>query len=145
MRSRVAGVRRRDRRGRGLRGPLTPPQAPVSRTRAERFADLVDDEVRRLGARWGRELARVEFTVEEVPTVEPWFGGPVPLGKTVVPPPHARDRAVRIVVFRRPVEARANGEAELTHLIRDLLVEEVADLLGLSPESVDPSYDGPDD
>ncbi|SFN83340.1 Zinicin-like metallopeptidase [Actinomadura madurae] len=105
----------------------------------------MDDEVRRLGARWGRELARVEFTVEEVPTVEPWFDGPVPLGKTVAPPPSARDRAVRIVVFRRPVEARANGEAELTHLIRDLLVEEVADLLGLSPESVDPSYDGPDD
>jgi hypothetical protein len=120
----------------------------------------VDDEVRRLGARWGRELARVEFTVEEVPGVEPSFEGPVPLGQTVLRSPPAADpatgsderpvsgdggRPVRIVVYRRPVEARATGEAELTHLIRDLLVEEVADLLGLSPESVDPSYDGPDD
>ncbi|WP_433464451.1 metallopeptidase family protein [Spirillospora sp. CA-128828] len=147
MRSRVAGVRRRDRRGRGLRGPLAPPQAPVSRTRAERFGDLVDDEVRRLGARWGRELARVEFAVEQVPGVEPWFDGPVPLGQTVAPPPASGDggRPVRIVVFRRPIEARANDEAELARLIRDLLVEEVADLLGLSPESVDPSYDTPDD
>ncbi|WUI00629.1 metallopeptidase family protein [Spirillospora sp. NBC_00431] len=142
MRSRVAGVRRRDRHGRGVRGPLTPPQAPVSRTRAERFDDLVDDEVRRLGARWGRELARVRFTVEEVPTVEPWFDGPIPLGQTV---PAEGDRPVRITVFRRPVEARAKGEAELARLIRDLLVEEVADLLGLSPESVDPSYDSPDE
>ncbi|MEV0666988.1 metallopeptidase family protein [Actinomadura luteofluorescens] len=142
MRSRVAGVRRRDRHGRGLRGPLTPPQAPVSRTRAERFADLVDDEVRRLGARWGRELAQVDFTVEEVPEVEPLFDGPVPLGQTL---PGAGDRPVRIVVYRRPVEARAAGEAELSQLIRELLVEEVADLLGLSPESVDPSYDTPDD
>ncbi|MEU8305295.1 metallopeptidase family protein [Actinomadura sp. NPDC048955] len=142
MRSRVAGVRRRDRHGRGLRGPLTPPQAPVSRTRAERFADLVDDEVRRLGARWGRELARVEFTVEQVPEVEPRFDGPVPLGQTL---PGDGGRPVRIVVYRRPVEARAADEAELSQLIRELLVEEVADLLGLSPESVDPSYDTPDD
>ncbi|WP_231335216.1 metallopeptidase family protein [Actinomadura graeca] len=138
MRSRVAGVRRRDRHGRGLRGPLTPPQAPVSRTRAERFDDLVGDEVRRLGKRWGRELSRVEFTVEEVPEVEPWFDGPVPLGRTV---PGEGGRPVRIVVFRRPVEARASGDQELGRLVRDLLVEEIADLLGLSPESVDPSYD----
>ncbi|MGI5206862.1 metallopeptidase family protein [Spirillospora sp. CA-108201] len=142
MRSRVAGVRRRDRHGRGLRGPLTPQQAPVSRTRAERFADLVDDEVRRLGARWGRELARVEFAVEEVPAAEALLDGPVPLGQTL---PGDGELPVRIVVYRRPVEARAADEAELTQMIRDLLVEEVADLLGLSPESVDPSYDTPDD
>jgi predicted Zn-dependent protease with MMP-like domain len=138
----VAGVRRRDRHGRGVRGPLTPPQAPVSRSRAERFDDLVDDEVQRLKDRWSRELARVRFVVEDVPDVEPWFDGPVPLGQTV---PREGDRPVHIVVFRRPVEARAKGEAEVSRLVRDLLVEEVADLLGLSPESVDPSYDSPDD
>jgi len=102
----------------------------------------VDDEVRRLGLRWGRELARVAFSVEEVPKVEPWFDGPVPLGATV---PGDGKGSVRIVVYRRPVEARASGDAERARLIRDLLVEEVADLLGLSPESVDPSYDSPDD
>lgn len=120
----------------------------------------MDDEVRRLHLRWGRELARVDFAVEEVPAIEPGFDGPVPLGQTVLQPPSAGrdpgpappsrraaggDRPVRIVVFRRPVEARATGEAEMSLLIRDLLVEEVADLLGLSPESVDPSYDSPDD
>lgn len=98
--------------------------------------------MRRLARRWGRELARVEFAVEEVPDVEPWFDGPVPLGGTFS---GDGDRPVRIVVFRRPVEARASGEAELARTVRDLLVEEVADLLGLSPESVDPSYDSPDD
>ncbi|RKS76408.1 putative Zn-dependent protease with MMP-like domain [Actinomadura pelletieri DSM 43383] len=121
---------------------MTPPQAPVSRTRAEQFEDLVDDEVRRLGDRWERELARVRFDVEEVPPIEPGFAGPVPLGRTF---PQRGGRSVRIVVYRRPIEARAKGEAELSRLIRDLLVEEVADLLGLSPESVDPSYDSPDD
>lgn len=115
--------------------------------------------MRRLGLRWGRELAKVAFAVEEVPSLEPWFDGPVPLGQTVLESPAADraagsarpvgpdegDRPVRITVFRRPVEARATGEAETARLIRDLLVEEVADLLGLAPESVDPSYDSPDD
>ncbi|WP_245679536.1 metallopeptidase family protein [Actinomadura hibisca] len=146
MRSRVAGVRRRDRHGRGLRGPLTPPQAPISRTRAERFDDLVEDEVRRLGRRWGRELAGVEFVVAEVPDLEPDFTGPAPLGMTLPGDEgeHADVRA-RIVVYRRPVEARADGDAETVRLVRDLLVEEVADLLDLPPESVDPSYDSPDE
>ncbi len=89
----------------------------------------------------------MEFTVEDVPEVEPWFDGPVPLGQTLAGP-ERRGRGgapVRIVVYRRPVEARAGGEQELGRLVRDLLVEEIADLLGLSPESVDPSYDSPDD
>ncbi|WP_328594793.1 metallopeptidase family protein [Actinomadura macrotermitis] len=142
MRSRVVGVRRRDRHGRGLRGPLTPPQAPVSRTRAERFDDLVAGEVARLGGRWERELAQVEFVVEDVPDVGPDPVDTVPLGGTE---PGEPGRPVRIVVYRRPVEARAEGEAATSRLIRDVLVEEVADLLGMSPESVDPSYDSPDD
>lgn len=84
----------------------------------------------------------MEFAVEEVPGVDPLSDGPVLLGQTL---PGSGDLPVRIVVYRRPVEARAAGEAEVSQMIRDLLVEEVADLLGLSPESVDPSYDTPDD
>lgn len=139
--SRVAGARRRDRHGRGLRGPLTPPEAPVSRTRAQRFDDLVRDEVRRLGQRWSRELTGVEFAVEDVPPVQPWADGsdPIPLSQTL---PAGNDSPPRIVVYRRPVEARGGGDdRDLTRLIRDVIVEEVADLLGLSPESVDPTYE----
>jgi predicted Zn-dependent protease with MMP-like domain len=141
VRSRVAGARRRDRHGRGLRGPLTPPEAPVSRTRAERFDDLVRDEVRRLGQRWSRELAGVEFTVEEVPPIQPWADAadPIALSQTHVA---GGGRAPRVVVYRRPVEARGGGdERDLARLVRDLIVEEVAELLGLSPESVDPTYE----
>ena len=138
-------LKRRDRHGRGLRGPLAPAQLPVSRTRAERFDDLVHDEVRRVTGRWPRELAGVEFDVEEVPPVEPWADGTdtVPLGDLRTA---AAGRPARIVVYRRPVQARGGGdERELTRLVRDVVVEEVADLLGLSPESVDPTYDSPDD
>jgi len=119
-----------------------PPQAPASLTRAERFDGIVRDEVRRLEQHWGRELAQVEFAVEDVPDLPEDFDGPVPLGQTA---PGTNGRPVRIVIFRRPTEARGSGERELSLLVRDLLVKEIADLLGLSPESVDPSYDSPDD
>ena len=138
-------AKRRDRHGRGLRGPLAPAQLPVSRTRSERFDDLVHDEVRRVTGRWQHELAGVEFAVEEVPPVEPWADGAdlVPLSRLHTA---AADHPARIVVYRRPVQARGGGdERDLARLVRDVVVEEVADLLGLSPESVDPTYDSPDE
>jgi predicted Zn-dependent protease with MMP-like domain len=128
---------------------LTPPEAPISRTRAERFDDLVGDEVQRLAQRWARELAGVEFAVEEVPPPVPgfglggeasWFDGPdqIPLGRLE---PATGTAPPRIVVYRRVLEARGTDERERARLVRDVIVEEVADLLGLSPESIDPSYD----
>lgn len=128
-----------------MRGPLAPPEAPISRTRAERFDDLVREEARRLEQRWSRELTGVEFAVEEVPPVQPWADGsdPVPLGVLL---PATGGRPARIIVYRRPVEARAgDDEEDRGRLVRDVVVEQVADLLGLAPESVDPTYDSPDD
>ncbi|WP_433191382.1 metallopeptidase family protein [Actinoallomurus sp. CA-150999] len=128
-----------------MRGPLAPPDAPISRTRAERFDDLVRDEARRLEQRWSRELTGVEFAVEEVPPVESWAdpAEPVPLGRLL---PAADGRPARIVVYRRPVEARGgDDERDRARLVRDVVVEEVADLLGLAPESVDPTYDSRDE
>jgi Zincin-like metallopeptidase len=128
-----------------MRGPLAPPEVPVTRSRSERFYDLVRDEEHRLEQRWGRELAGVEFVVEEVPPVEPWADGvgSPPLSELV---PADGDHPAQIVVYRRPVEVRGgDDEQDLALLVRDLLVEEVANLLGLSPESVDPTYDTPDE
>jgi predicted Zn-dependent protease with MMP-like domain len=148
VRSRVtggSGTRRRDRRGRGMRGPLAPAGVPISRTRAERFDELVRDEAHRLEQRWSQELAGVEFAVEEVPSSEPHAldSDTVPLSRLI---PAADGRPARIVVYRRPVEARGgDDERDRARLIRDIVVEEVADLLGLSPESIDPTYDSPDD
>jgi predicted Zn-dependent protease with MMP-like domain len=128
-----------------MRGPLAPAEAPISRTRAERFDELVRDEAHRLEQRWSRQLAGVEFAVEEVPPIEghPLLSETVPLSRLI---PAADGHPARIVVYRRPVEARGgDDERDRARLIRDLIVEEVADLLGLSPESIDPTYDSPDD
>ena len=55
--------RRRDRHGRGSRGPLLPPTLPGWRTRAERFDELMLSAVQRLERHVGPELDGVEFAV----------------------------------------------------------------------------------
>ena len=140
-------VRRRDRRGRGLRGRLVPPGVPLYRTRSQKFDDLVLDAVARLEPRWGSELAGVEFAVQEVPEADELTGdeGPLPLARVV---PGAADprnperpaSATRIVVYRRPLMARAEDDDELSDLIFDVVVEEFAQILGIDPDSIDPGY-----
>jgi predicted Zn-dependent protease with MMP-like domain len=61
-----------------------------------------------------------------------------PGGQAAVPGPP------RIVVYRRPLMARADGEDELGELVFDVVVEEFARLLGIDPKDVDPGYSGGD-
>ncbi|MCG0063710.1 metallopeptidase family protein [Streptomyces tricolor] len=136
------GPRRRDRHGRGMRGPIAPPQVPLAASRAEVFADLVQDSVERLERRWP-QLAEIDFLVLEVPRLEgradqvAWGDDAVPLGGTIP----ARDgRRARVVVYRRPVEIRTKGRDERAALVHEVVVEQVAELLGLTPETVDPRY-----
>lgn len=44
------------------------------------------------------------------------------------------------MVYRRPVELRSKSRDERALLVHEVVVEQVAELLGLSPESVDPRY-----
>lgn len=135
----VLPARRRDRRGRGPRGPVLPSGIPAYRTRAERFDDLVLHAVARLERRWASQLDGTEFAVEDVPPSNPapWERGGVPLGRYF---PADVGLAARIVVYRRPVETRAVDAADLDDLVRDVVVEQVAHLLARSPDEVDPDY-----
>ena len=134
-----AGRRRRDRHGRGLRGPLVPRGVPAWRSRKDRFDDRVLDAVERLEQRWARELVGVEFAVEDVPPSDPapWEHGEVPLGRLF---PGEGRLAPRVVVYRRPVETRAGDPRDVGPLVHEVVVEQVAQLLGLSPQQVDPGY-----
>ncbi|MFF3512161.1 metallopeptidase family protein [Streptomyces sp. NPDC002573] len=139
-RSAAPGPRRRDRHGRGMRGPIAPPQVPLAASRAEVFADLVQDSVERLERRWP-QLAEIDFVVLEVPRLDGpgqvWSDDAVPLGGTV---PSGDGRRGRVVVYRRPVEIRTKGRDERAALVHEVVVEQVAELLGLTPETVDPRY-----
>jgi len=166
---RAARIRRRDRHGRGLRGALAPPDVPLYRTRTERFDDLVLQAVARLEPQWEAHLSGVEFAVEEIPPLDEaatGVRGPVPLSRLEPGSPRSRapepgggpdgpallgaDRPdggagqdpPRIVVYRRPLMARADDEDELGELVFDVVVEEFARMLGLDPGDVDPGYGG---
>lgn len=117
------------------------------RTRAQQFDDMVLDAVARLEPRWETELTGIEFAVQEVPEADELSdeSGPLPLARVVPPAPAPGNRArpataARIVVYRRPLMARAEDDDELSDLIFDVVVEEFARVLGLDPESVDPGY-----
>ncbi|MDA0566179.1 metallopeptidase family protein [Streptomonospora sp. S1-112] len=129
-------VRRRDRRGRGVRGPLAPPELPMARSRAHIFDDLVLDAVERLERVWARELANVEFLVEDVPRVPRGVTAEdgIPFSRLET----GRAGQAKIIVYRRPVEIRTREPEEMAMLVYDTVVEEVANLLGLEPETVDP-------
>ncbi len=112
---------------------------PLALSRADAFDDLVRDAADRLERRWP-QLADVEFAVQDVPWPQdgaPADGDPVPLGRLIGA---AKDRPSRIVVYRRPVEIRAKNRDERALLVHEIVVEQVAELLGLSPENVDPKY-----
>jgi hypothetical protein len=108
------------------------------------------DAVQRLEKRWEAELHEVEFAVEDVPSAEPAApGGPrTGSGQELIPlarlfPRHAGHPA-RIVLYRRPIETRAVDLRELGALVHDVVVEQVADLLGMDPGAVDPTYEDPE-
>ncbi|MFF1924861.1 metallopeptidase family protein [Streptomyces sp. NPDC058221] len=125
--------RRRDRHGRGMRGPVAPPQVPLSASRADSFRDLVQDSVERLERRWP-QLAEVDFVVLDVPGTGEET---VPLGNALSA---EKERPAQIVIYRRPVEIRTKNRDERALLVHEVVVEQVAELLGLAPESVDPRY-----
>lgn len=145
------GRRRRDRHGRGLRGQLYPSTLPAARSRSERFDALVLEALEPIEQRWHHELVQLDVAVDDVPEItgtDPnlvsWGSdvvedGNVPLARLV---PAGVDRRglptrARIVLYRRPLEARARDGADLADLVHDVLVEQVAGYLGLDPTVID--------
>jgi predicted Zn-dependent protease with MMP-like domain len=140
---------RRDRHGRGLRGPLYPASLPAAASRAERFDALVLDALEPIEARWRDQLTKLDVAVDDVPEVRRGARAPltegvlhdgaVPLSRLV---PAGVDRAglptrARIVLYRRPLEARAKDPAELAELVHDVLVEQIAGYLGIEPDVIE--------
>jgi hypothetical protein len=143
----LAGHRpRRDRRGRGLRGGLAPRSVPVNRSRSEVFDDLVLDAVEELEEHWSRELAGVEFAVEEVPPLERNESSDydpsivldrgIPLGRLYRSGLAGVTDPV-VVLYRRPVEARAVDREDRADLIFMIVAELVAELLGRDVDDVE--------
>jgi hypothetical protein len=138
-------LRRRDRRGRGLRGELAPRGVPLVRTRSEAFDELIIDAVEDLERTWAAELADVDFAVEDVPMVnepasefdpEVIDDHGVPLGRLV----RTGTDPLRpmIVIYRRPLESRALDRDDRADLVFSVVAELVAEVLGKDVDEIDP-------
>jgi len=120
-----------------------PATVPLARTRSEIFDDLVLDAVEGLERRFARELAGVEFAVEDVPPdlniydSDVLEDGEIPLARLLPARPGRQPMPARIVLYRRPLEFRAVDRDDLAELVHDVVVEQVANLLGLDPEDID--------
>jgi predicted Zn-dependent protease with MMP-like domain len=143
--------RSRDRRGRGVRGLLYPATLPAARSRSERFDAIVLEALEPIDHRWHAEIDQLDIAVDEVPEVidcnpstVTWGSdvvedGNVPLARLV---PAGVDRnglptRARIVLYRRPLETRAQDGGDLSDLVHEVLVEQVANYLGLDPDVID--------
>lgn len=126
---------------------MFPASLPAAATRSERFDALVIEMLEPIEARWREELDKLDVAVDDVPDVRTpatkadgvLHDGSVPLSRLV---PAGVDRAgvptrARIVLYRRPLEARAKDPGELADLVHDVLVEQVAAYLGLDPEAIE--------
>jgi hypothetical protein len=108
--------------------------------RSDRFGDLVVAAVDRLEPRWGGRLAAVDVEIYDVPRVAS-EQDEVPLAAHRHAP---GSRTATLVVYRRPVELRAPEHLARVDLVRDLVAEQLADVLGVAPAELDPGYEDPE-
>ncbi|WP_367650360.1 metallopeptidase family protein [Nocardioides sp. zg-DK7169] len=121
--------------------PATPGR-PALRTRRERFDAIALSVVAGVDRRWQDRLGLLEYAVEDAPAVpDDWADGGVPLSALVR---GTGSTPSRLVLFRRPIEHRCEGRDDLEALVLTLVVEHLADLLGIEPGEVDARYDPED-
>ncbi|WP_285726708.1 metallopeptidase family protein [Psychromicrobium xiongbiense] len=132
--------RRRDRHGRGLRGPLVPKPHPGARSRSELFDDVVVESAERLQDIWGSALDRVRFVVKDIPDhLEDLVARQEPAPLADFTPRHQGEPDI-VTVYRMPLVQTSRSAEDLAERVHDAVIEQVAILLNLSPEAVDPSY-----
>lgn len=109
------------------------PPLPLMVSRGSRFDELVLDAANLVERRLGQQLD-LELAVEEVPPSDPapWEHG-VSLGRLF---PAERGLRARLVLYRRPIAQRSHDEVELAALIHEVVVEQVARMLGRDPEDL---------
>ncbi len=130
---------------------LFPATLPAARSRSERFDGIVLQALEPIDERWHAELDRLDVAVDDVPevtdcdpTTVTWGSdvvedGNVPLARLV---PAGVDRTglptrARIVLYRRPLETRAQDKGDLADLVHEVLVEQISNYLGIDPDIID--------
>ncbi|MCF2705918.1 metallopeptidase family protein [Arcanobacterium haemolyticum] len=129
-------ARRRDRHGRGMRGPIVPFTVPAWRTRADKFDDIITSELLEYRRRLGDELAHIDVGVLDVPEPPaPWEDG-VPLARFLPFEKPARITG-RIIFYRMPILRAAMRSEDPRLFIHDVVTEQLADAINRSADDID--------
>jgi hypothetical protein len=105
--------------------------------------------------RWQERLTGLDIAVDEIPRIAPkdpdsvqWppevvADGPIALARLIPAGVDVRGNTTRarIVLFRKPIERRAKDSLDLTELLHEILVAQVATYLGVEPSVIDPSIE----
>ena len=105
--------------------------------------------------RWQQRLTGLDVAVDEVPRIsardpesvqwppEVVADGPVALARLIPAGVDVRGEATRarLVLFRKPIERRAKDSVDLTDLLHEILVAQVATYLGVEPSVIDPTLE----
>ena len=138
-----------------MRGQLLPPTVPGWRSRAERFDMAVLEAYEPIERQWQDRVSGLDVAVDEIPRLTPkdadnvsWppevlADGPVALARLIPAGVDVRGNATRarIVLFRKPIERRAKDTLDLSDLLHDVLVAQVATFLGVEPSVIDPTIE----
>lgn len=136
---------RRDRHGRGPRGPVVLPRehGGVTRrlrpTRNEFFQLCVAQSAQRILDNCPGVLSQVIIGIEDVPGSTEWTQGRVPLASAQDPDGCS---PAKVVLYRRPLELRAATRPGLAILVHRTLVEQLSALTGFPVSVIDPHEDG---
>lgn len=117
-----------------MRGPMAWPRVPAMRSRGQRFDEVVVDSFERICDRAQIKKVPIELAVEDVPPSDPApWEDQIALARAF---PAEQSLPARVVVYRRPVETRAENDAELAELIDLVMCEQIAGLLGIDPDEL---------
>jgi hypothetical protein len=119
-----------------------PATVPLARTKAEIFDDLVLDTVEASSGGTPRSWpasssrSRTSRRTSTSTTPDVLEDGEVPLARLLPGRPGRQELPPRIVLYRRPLEFRAMDREDLADLVHDVIIEQVANLLGVDPDEL---------
>jgi hypothetical protein len=104
---------------------------------ADYFAECLRTSVARTAKACPRAVVGIDIGFEEVPgNLAGWQSVRVPLAAAV---PAQAGRNGQVVLFRRPLEHRANSRGDLRQLVHRALLEQLSALTGIGLDELDPS------
>ena len=142
---------KRDRHGRGLRGPLAqrnrlidqPAPLRLVPLRPQYFLNCVNESLSRIEQRCPEAVRGIDICIEPVPSLAATQRGmidhdEVPLAGAIETP---LNKPMRVILYERPIERRALDRADLAVLVHHTLVEQLASATGHSTLELDPHFD----